>query len=163
MPRPRLARCVRALLALLLVAAPLAVPLAAAECPPGFTLEGGYRHVGGWRDPWAVASAAVCVSTPQTQRAERVIPWGADEVQARYALDLGPAVASLNVTLDGLGFLNDTVVLLRQPADVPRAGFVYAMAPVALPGGPAWNGTLNGTLELPARNVTVTYRVAPSI
>ena len=46
------------LAALLLAAAPLAAPLAAAECPPGFTLEGGYSHVGGWRDPSAVLSAA---------------------------------------------------------------------------------------------------------
>lgn len=152
----------RALLVLLLVAAPLAAPLALAECPPGFTLEGGYSHVGAWRDLRVVASAAVCVSTPQTQAAERVLPWGLDEVQARYAQDLGEGVPLLNVTLDGLGFANATFVVLRQSADVPRAGFVYAMEPVSLPGGAASSGTLHGTLELPTRNVTVTYRVTPS-
>ena len=102
------------------------------------------------------------MSTPQTQAAERWLPPGVDEVQARYRLDLGVNVSALNVTLDGLSFANATVIVTRQPADVPRAGFVYAMDPVPFPGGAQWSGTLNGTIELPARNVTVTYRITPS-
>lgn len=118
--------------AVLAAAAGSLVPGAALadHCDDPIVIFSGIAAVGGKVN----SNAVLCIAAGEDLGDTRIINPASDEISLRFTQDFGAGVPEVTVILDGLGFDNQAVTLLREEinAGTPAAAFVYDSADLAL-------------------------------